>query len=128
MPNGTMYRDLEPGEPIYFGIPSPEIDQAWGDLLYSSGLDLEGEEANSVKNETFEEPLGNMWRTGLDLFHALHCVVSTAYSLFLYISNYLAKNLIRKALDSDHYPVSGPPNVVRMHRGIPPPFISPLPD
>jgi len=99
MPNGTMFRDIKPGEPIYFGVPSPEIDQAWGDLLYSSGLDLEGEEANSVKNETFEEPLGNMWRTGLDLFHALHCV-----------------NLVRKAFDSDHYPVSGPPNVVRMHR------------
>jgi hypothetical protein len=75
MPNGTMYRDLKPSDPLYFGIPSPEIDKAWANLLYSSAMDLEGEEANSIKNETFEEPLGDMWRTGLDVFHALHCVV-----------------------------------------------------
>jgi len=99
MPNGTMYRDLRPGEPLYFGIPSPEIDKAWWNLLYSSALDLEGDDANTVKNETFEEPLGHMWRTGLDVFHALHCL-----------------NQVRQALDGDYYPVHDPPGVVRMHR------------
>lgn len=76
--NGELYREHVEGEPYYFGIPSPEIDQAWADLIYSSAIDLEGEEAMAVKNKTFEEPLGNMWRTGLDVFHALHCVVSTS--------------------------------------------------
>lgn len=62
--NGTMYRDYPHGAPIYFGPPSDDIDNAWDDLLYSSGIDLSGEEAESVKDITFEEPMGGLWRTG----------------------------------------------------------------
>lgn len=29
----TVYRDIDPSEPQYFGPPSPEIDAAWSDLL-----------------------------------------------------------------------------------------------
>jgi hypothetical protein len=30
---GKVYRDIDPSEPQYFGLPSPEIDAAWEDLL-----------------------------------------------------------------------------------------------
>lgn len=62
--NGTMYRDYPHGKPIYFGPPSDAIDDAWEDLLYSSGIDLGGKEAESVRDSTFEEPMGGLWRTG----------------------------------------------------------------
>jgi hypothetical protein len=62
--NGTMYRDWADGEPRYFGPPTPEIDKAWDDLLYASGIDLPEEEAESVKDFTWEEPMGGYWRTG----------------------------------------------------------------
>jgi hypothetical protein len=32
----TVYRDIEPSEPQYFGPPSPGIDAAWADLLRGS--------------------------------------------------------------------------------------------
>ena len=61
--NNTMYRDYE-GEPVYAGPPSPEIDANWNALLKGSGLDLAGAEADSVKDWTFEEAQGGLWRTG----------------------------------------------------------------
>ncbi len=61
--NKTMYRDYE-GEPVYFGPPSAEIDANWNALLEGSGLDLSGAEADSVKDWTFEEAQGGLWRTG----------------------------------------------------------------
>ena len=58
-----MYRDYE-GEPVYFGPSSAEIDANWDALLKGSGLDLSGAEAESVKDWTFEEAQGGLWRTG----------------------------------------------------------------
>ena len=58
-----MYRDYQ-GGPVYFGPPSAEIDANWFDLLKGSGLDLSGAEAESVKDWTFEEAQGGLWRTG----------------------------------------------------------------
>lgn len=29
----TVFRDIDPSEPQYFGLPTPEIDAAWADLL-----------------------------------------------------------------------------------------------
>lgn len=30
----TYYREFNPTEPQYVGTPSPEIDEAWNDLLH----------------------------------------------------------------------------------------------
>jgi hypothetical protein len=35
---GKVYRDVNPSEPQYFGLPSPEIDNAWADLLRGMSL------------------------------------------------------------------------------------------
>ena len=65
--NKTMYRDYE-DEPKYVGPPSAEIDANWNALLKGSGVDLSGAEANSVKDWTFEEAQGGLWRTGYGFF------------------------------------------------------------
>ena len=41
----TYYRDFDPTAPKYVGLPSPEIDQAWMDLLAGQYLVLSEEEA-----------------------------------------------------------------------------------
>jgi hypothetical protein len=30
---GKVYRDIDPSQPQYFGPPSPEIDDAWADMM-----------------------------------------------------------------------------------------------
>jgi hypothetical protein len=30
---GMVYRDIDPSQPQYFGLPTPDIDHAWDDLL-----------------------------------------------------------------------------------------------
>lgn len=119
-----MYRDYE-GEPVYVGPPSEEIDANWDALLKGSGLDLSGAEADSVKDWTFEEAQGGLWRTGygfpgaepklfcptsltmnrLDVFHQLHCL-----------------NFVRKSLDLDYYRQDDPTRLFLLHRGKSPRF------
>jgi hypothetical protein len=31
--NGTAYRDIDQMQPVYAGIPKPEIDEAWDELI-----------------------------------------------------------------------------------------------
>ena len=98
--NGTMYR-YTPG-PTYFGPASQEIDDNWYKLLYARGVDLSEVEieAAGMKGKTWEEPMGGLWRTGLDVFHQLHCL-----------------NMVRKALDVTYYPPEDEPRLVSMHTG-----------
>lgn len=58
-----MYREYPKSEPIYFGPPSPEIDMAWRELLYGAGVDHTGEEAANIKDITWKEPQGGLYRT-----------------------------------------------------------------
>ena len=62
--NDTMYRDM-PG-PQYFGEPRPELDDNLHNLMYAAGMDLEEEEITraGLKDTTWEEPQGGLWRTG----------------------------------------------------------------
>lgn len=92
-----MYRE-NPG-PQYFGSPSDEIDKNWYDLLYARGVDLEEGEYRQAGFHTWEEPMGGLWRTGLDVFHQLHCL-----------------NMVRKRFDPDYYPAEDPPRLSNMHR------------
>ena len=65
--NGTMYRQYNPKEPQYVGYPSPEIDKAWNDLNYGSGIDLPDDMIGRLKGKTWEEirgGKGGLWRTG----------------------------------------------------------------
>jgi hypothetical protein len=36
----TVIRDIDPSEPQYFGLPTPEIDAAWADLLRGNSCHL----------------------------------------------------------------------------------------
>lgn len=62
--NGSMYRDYPKDQPLYVGPPTPEIDKAWNDLLYASAVDLPTELAGEMTKLTWEEPQGDLWRTG----------------------------------------------------------------
>jgi len=97
--NNTMYRDYPEGEPRYFGPPNPEIDNAWHELLYASAVDLPEEEAQTIKDFTWEEPQGGLYRTGLDVFHVLHCL-----------------DFVRRSLDTDYYKPTDVNRLYFMHR------------
>jgi hypothetical protein len=92
----------------YFGEPNDEIDHNWERLAYASGLDLGEEEITEagLKETTWQEPQGGLWRTGLDAFHQLHCL-----------------NMIRKSFYPEYYKIKqdenmdDPPRLRNMHRG-----------
>ncbi|KAH8821798.1 hypothetical protein F5884DRAFT_769085 [Xylogone sp. PMI_703] len=78
-----------PGDgPQYVGDPSPEIDEAWANMLEGLNMDLSGEEANDIRGETYQWPGSDVFYSGVDVFHSLHCL-----------------NEIRKALHPDYYAV-----------------------
>ncbi|KAJ4147635.1 hypothetical protein LMH87_002147 [Akanthomyces muscarius] len=70
-PNGTVYREVVGRQ--YVGPPSPEIDDAWVDIIRGGGVDLVGVEAESVTHKTYRKP-GGWWLTGTHVFHQLHCL------------------------------------------------------
>lgn len=41
------------------------------------GVDLIGDEAQSVVGKTLQKPIGGWWLVGVDGFHQIHCVVSS---------------------------------------------------
>ncbi|KAJ6782264.1 hypothetical protein PWT90_11001 [Aphanocladium album] len=72
-----MYRSYNPNEPLYVGYPTPDIDAAWQRLIYGAGMDLPSEMIGRLKDNTWEKihgGKGGMWRTGLHVFHQLHCL------------------------------------------------------
>lgn len=102
-PNGTLYREHH--GPQFFGPPSKEIDRNWYNLLYASGVDINSVEYLQTQAElpnfkTWEEPIGELWRTGLDVFHQLHCL-----------------DHVRKTLDPWYYPSNAPSEeLAHLHR------------
>jgi hypothetical protein len=62
--NGTMYRQRPEGQPQYVGQPSEDIDNAWKRLLHGSVIDLPASEPGRIKDQTWHELQGDMWRTG----------------------------------------------------------------
>ncbi|KAI1099047.1 hypothetical protein F4804DRAFT_345812 [Jackrogersella minutella] len=96
--NGTLYRSYPKDQPQYVGEPSPEIDKAWNMLLYGSVVDLSPELAGKMNSITWKELDGELYRTGLDVFHQLHCL-----------------DYIRKALYPDYYPQEDITRLFMMH-------------
>jgi hypothetical protein len=62
--NGTMYRDYPKDQPRYAGYPDAEVDEAWDNLLYAAAVDLPTHEIGRLKDTTWEEPQGGLYRTG----------------------------------------------------------------
>ncbi|KAJ5306795.1 hypothetical protein PENANT_c003G08188 [Penicillium antarcticum] len=83
---GKVYRDVDPSEPQYFGLPSPEIDAAWDDLLRGEFVDMTEEEAAPFDADLNTDPTKHHYHMEPDMFHSLHCL-----------------NAIRMKLDSDYY-------------------------
>ncbi|RMY60034.1 hypothetical protein D0863_11722 [Hortaea werneckii] len=96
--NGTLYPVVDPSSPTYVGPPSPQIDQAWNQLVEPRYFKLTKSEVahltSSDQDLPAPEPLPQ-WPGavpepgvygGIDMLHSLHCVDS-----------------LRKALTPDHY-------------------------
>lgn len=87
--NGTGYHVNNPAEPTYAGPPNEEIDAAWEDLLrgrYFTITEAEAVQTFGNPHGLYLHPDGVGYLTGLDVFHALHCVEQ-----------------LRRALDRNHY-------------------------
>ncbi|QGA18663.1 hypothetical protein EYB26_006348 [Talaromyces marneffei] len=102
--NGTLYQEVDSGQPQYVGLPGPHIDKAWKDLMNGLDVVIEGKEAEDagLLGLTIAEPDGKSFRLSLDVYHSLHCV-----------------NLVRQALDVNYYHRNGEgPHIYRLHTGI----------
>ncbi|KAH8750904.1 hypothetical protein BGZ57DRAFT_775242, partial [Hyaloscypha finlandica] len=91
-PNGT----IEGTPSLYVGLPGPDIDQAWGQLLPGNEMVLDDDEIGVLKGKTMQEK-NRRWRSTLGVYHGLHCL-----------------NLLRKGLDLDYYSNEG---LGRVHIG-----------
>jgi len=90
-PNGTLYLSQNPNGPQYVGPPTPEIDQAWEDLLMKNDryVGLTPEEVaqkTNFKPEKEDWILDRYWIEPNGL-HSLHCL-----------------NMLRKYSYHNHYP------------------------
>lgn len=95
--NGTLQAATDPSQSVFVGPPSPEIDQAWEDLIGDRYFKLLDSEVQFLDQDT-ELPLVEqlpVWKDavneagsygGIDMMHSLHCV-----------------NSLRKALSPDYY-------------------------
>ncbi|KAH8805515.1 hypothetical protein F5884DRAFT_835828 [Xylogone sp. PMI_703] len=83
--NKTFYREKGTGTQ-YVGRPSPEIDQAWDNLLLGLNFDVSPGQVMHLQEETYKWPSDQQYFLGLDVFHSLHCL-----------------NRVRQALDVDYY-------------------------
>lgn len=127
-PNGNLYSSIDPSELRYAGLPSPQIDENWNDLisgkpaphaLFKTPLTgrvlgryfrLEEPEISLLNRDPSLPALTEMpsnerisqqgFYGGPDFLHSLHCL-----------------NAIRKHLDMDYYANSMtlPPEYRRMH-------------
>ncbi|KAI0202340.1 hypothetical protein F4808DRAFT_458939 [Astrocystis sublimbata] len=94
--SGVLVNEHKPGERIWVGEPSPEIDAAWDSLKEVWVVMLEGEEASKVRDKTTLQD--GYWLSGLDVFHQLHCLDS-----------------LRRAIYPEHYPPQALPRTWRLH-------------
>ncbi|KAI0973469.1 hypothetical protein F4678DRAFT_426836 [Xylaria arbuscula] len=81
---GSLVIDREPGESVWIGKPSTEMDELWNSLERANIIHLQGDEAKLVREDTAF--LDGRWITGVDVFHQLHCL-----------------NMVRKGLYPEHY-------------------------
>ncbi|KAK0625826.1 hypothetical protein B0T14DRAFT_421374, partial [Immersiella caudata] len=94
--NGQLQREHFPGEDIWVGTPTPEMDALWDKLEAGSIILLDGEEADMVRDRTIM--VDGYWVTGLDVFHQVHCL-----------------NQVRKALYPEYYPPTQSGRVNKLH-------------
>ncbi|KIW63986.1 hypothetical protein PV04_08946 [Phialophora macrospora] len=71
--NGTMYRDNGPG-PAYVGPPTPEMDDAWEQLIGTRYLAFTEDQKSSFSVRIDKGSADGLYRAGPDTFHSLHCV------------------------------------------------------
>ncbi|WPG99840.1 Hypothetical protein R9X50_00266000 [Acrodontium crateriforme] len=95
--NVTLQATTDPSQLVFVGPPSPEIDQAWEELVGDRYFKLLDSEVQFL-DQDIELPLVEqlpVWKGavneagsygGIDMMHSLHCV-----------------NSLRKALSSDYY-------------------------
>ncbi|EXJ76121.1 uncharacterized protein A1O5_00629 [Cladophialophora psammophila CBS 110553] len=98
---GHLYMDMSPENVRYFGEPSPEVDQAWAELIGPAmQFSMSREEADALAVKSYEHPKDGFLVTP-DVLHTLHCV-----------------NHVRKIIDSEYYfkvPLHGLPRKQRVH-------------
>ncbi|RWA07720.1 hypothetical protein EKO27_g7384 [Xylaria grammica] len=94
--SGTLINEHAPGEKLWVGDPSPEIDALWERFEKLWSIMVEGDEADNVRDQTLLKD--GYWVTGLDVFHQLHCLDS-----------------LRRALYPDYYPHKASPRTWRLH-------------
>ncbi|KXS98427.1 hypothetical protein AC578_1757 [Pseudocercospora eumusae] len=93
-PDGTEFLIQDPSEPAYVGEPSPEIDQAWEEMVHNRYWSISESEAQSlwgVGYELYRDQVKGGYTGGFDSFHILHCL-----------------NMIRKRLSPEYYAGSMP--------------------
>ncbi|KAJ6168197.1 hypothetical protein N7497_001040 [Penicillium chrysogenum] len=108
--NGNLYPSINPYELQYAGLPTPEIDKNWNELIGGRYFRLEASEVLLLNQDSKLPALTEMYSNeritkegfygGPDVLHSLHCL-----------------NAIRKHLDMDYYADSMdlPPEYRRIH-------------
>ncbi|EKV04723.1 Dimethylamine methyltransferase MtbB1 [Penicillium digitatum] len=108
--NGNLYSSINPYELQYAGLPTPEIDKNWNELIGGRYFRLEASEVLLLNQDSKLPALTEMYSNeritkegfygGPDVLHSLHCL-----------------NAIRKHLDMDYYADSMdlPPEYRRIH-------------
>ena len=59
----------------FAGLPSPELDKSWHDLLANTSLRVSGEELKNSNQSSVALP-GGGYMAWLGVYHELHCIVS----------------------------------------------------
>ncbi|KAI1173204.1 hypothetical protein F4777DRAFT_461838 [Nemania sp. FL0916] len=78
--SGVLVNEHLPGETIWVGDPSPEIDALWDGFEDIWNVLLDGPEADLVRDKTLM--YNGYWITGLDVFHQLHCLDTLRRALY----------------------------------------------
>ncbi|EED18587.1 conserved hypothetical protein [Talaromyces stipitatus ATCC 10500] len=87
LPNGTLYMAFNSSEPRYVGPPSPEIDDAWQNLLKGRYIHFTNDETAWLNTDR-DTPTGTLeqlpshghsisttgYYGGPDMLHSLHCI------------------------------------------------------
>ncbi|CAG8975630.1 hypothetical protein HYALB_00008389 [Hymenoscyphus albidus] len=84
----TVYIEYGPNDPKYVGEPSPEIDEAWHNLLKGQYLIISEEEAMKLNRHDLVEGL---YLAEPEVMHSLHCLNAIRKSLY-YGPNYTHHN------------------------------------
>ena len=69
-----IYTDFEKSP--YAGLPSPELDKAWQNLLSPIDIRVSAFELKRSNQTSISLPEGGGYMAWLGVFHELHCIVS----------------------------------------------------